>query len=48
MSVKSNPATKDDNKLPEDHNARNREKNIQEQYNKEKGRHSYSKKTDHL
>ncbi|PLT28856.1 DUF3941 domain-containing protein [Peribacillus deserti] len=46
--VKSNPTTKDDNKLPEDNNARNREKNIQEEHNKEMGKHSYSKKTDHL
>ncbi|WP_409304625.1 DUF3941 domain-containing protein [Peribacillus sp. SCS-155] len=39
--------TKDDDKRPEDNQARNEQKNILYQRNKQAGKHSYSKKTDH-
>ncbi|MFJ7677321.1 DUF3941 domain-containing protein [Peribacillus sp. NPDC097197] len=39
--------TKDNNKRPEDNQARNAEKNMAYQENLKAGKHSYSKKTDH-
>ncbi|MGN1401478.1 MAG: DUF3941 domain-containing protein [Bacillus sp. (in: firmicutes)] len=40
--------TKDDDKKAKDHNAENMMKNRQTDANRKAGKHSYSKKTDHL
>ena len=39
--------TTDNNKRPKDNQARNAQKNSEYQENKQAGKHSYSKKTDH-
>ncbi|RFU62163.1 DUF3941 domain-containing protein [Peribacillus glennii] len=41
------PNTKDDDKLPRDNQALNEQKNILHEKNRQAGRFSYSKKTDH-
>lgn len=40
--------TKDDDKNPRDKQAAREEKNILREKNRKAGKHSYSKKTDHL
>lgn len=40
--------TRDNNKKPQDNNARNEQKNRQALENAKHGKHTFSKKTDHL
>ncbi|TYR79543.1 DUF3941 domain-containing protein [Priestia megaterium] len=42
------PHTSDNDKKAKDNNAKHQQKNLQEQHNRGLGKHSYSKKTDHL
>ncbi|WP_270181601.1 DUF3941 domain-containing protein [Alkalihalobacillus sp. CinArs1] len=42
------PNTTDNNKKPVDHNAKRMLKNDQKEINREKGKHQYSKSSDHL
>ncbi|WP_129706206.1 DUF3941 domain-containing protein [Priestia megaterium] len=42
------PKTSDNDKKAKDNNAKLHEKNLQTKHNRELGKHSFSKKTDHL